>query len=509
MSVRMTPDTVLIEQNFSRGIVRDVARHTIPVGGIYDSTDYLVERPGVLYKRGGYTRLSAALGSSTSVPAVATIHIPTRVVAVGSDGILYDVTSENSPQADAVGSCPAPGENPPLYAGQFLIFCYPDASLSPKKVYTTGVGGTVALTDLGGTPPSAAHSTVYAGRIVLARGPTGGSPPIYLNRLWFSQLPDVESTWDTTNMYIDATNEITALAPVQGVLLVFSPIGYERILGGIPPGITDVTTDMDLQPVEGAVGCLDARSIAYYGGEVVFAGEQGVYATNGGAPRSLTEKADGSGIQRYWRSLFPSGAVRQVIGGLEAREFYKVDVLDASNNAIAVLLCHLPTLAWAQLSLNCAGRMMAVGRTEQETLELYMGSASTGFVEKLSQILVPASTNTADADGTAVEPTVTFRTLAEGPFLKAWGDSRLNFMLDSDTGATLDVATAKGLLAPTFTTRKTLAETNGAVARKRFSLYFDTEACTVKVTQSGESTSTELYSLEVETRPYDPSSEGV
>ncbi len=508
MSVRMTPDTTLIEQTFGRGIVRDMSRHLIPAGGIYDSTDYLVERPGVLYKRGGWKRLSAALGASTSVAAVATIHIPTRVVAVGSDGTLYDVTSENAPQADAVGTCPAPSENPPLYAGQFLVFCYPDASLSPKKVYTTGGGGTVALTDLGGTPPAAAHSTVYAGRIVLARGPTGGSPPIHLNRIWFSQLPDVESTWDTTNMYIDATNEITALAPVQGVLLVFSPIGYERILGGVPPGIPDVVTDMDLQPVEGAVGCLDARSIAYYGGEVVFAGEQGVYATNGGAPRSLTERPDGTGIQTYWRSLFPSGAVRQVVGGLLAREFYKVDVLDSANTPIAVLVCHLPTLAWAPMSLNCAGRMMAVGRTEQETLELYMASAGEGYVEKLAPLLVPASTNTADGDGAAVEPTVTFRTLQEGPYLKAWGDGRVNFNLVSATGATLDVATAKGILAPSFTSRLTLAASN-EVARKRFSLFFDSEAATVKVTQSGESTSTEIYALEVETRPYDSGSEGV
>ncbi len=127
----MTPDTVLIEQTFSRGIVRDVARHGIPAGGFYDSTDYLVERPGLLYKRGGWFRHSAALGASTSVPAVATIHIPTRVVAVGSDGTLYDVTSEGSPQADAVGTCPAPGENPPLYAGTFLIFCDPTSADPP------------------------------------------------------------------------------------------------------------------------------------------------------------------------------------------------------------------------------------------------------------------------------------------------------------------------------------------------------------------------------------------
>lgn len=513
MSVKMTPDTTLIEQTFSRGTVRDVSRHLIPAGGVYDSTDFLCERPGMLYKRGGWERLSAALGASTSVAAVATIHVPTRVVAVGSDGILYDVTSENSPQADAVGLCPAPGENPPLYAGTFLVFCFPDASAGPKKVYTTGGGGTVTLDDLGGTPPPAAHSTVYAGRIVLARGPTGGSPPLNLNRLWFSPLPDVEATWDTTNSYIDVTNEITALAVIQGVLLIFSPTGYERILGGVPPGIVDDAgneiTDMDLQPVEGAVGCIDGRSIAYYGGEVVFAGEQGVYATNGGGPRSLTEKPDGSGIQTYWRTLFPAGAVRQVCGGILLRDFYKVDVLDASNTPLAVLLCHLPTLAWAPLSLNCAGRSMAVGRTEQETLELYMASASEGYVEKLVPILFPTSGNTADGDGAAVEPTVTFRTLQEGPYLKAWGDSRLNFMVDSDTGASLAVATAKGILAPAFTTRKTLAQTDGEVARKRFDLFFDSEACTVKVTQSGESATTELYALEVETRPYDPSSEGV
>src|SRR5262245_24034552 len=135
MAVRMTPDKTLVEQAWSRGIVRDRPRSVIPDGGIYDATDMLVERPGVAYKRGGWERHSAAIGSATSVSAVATIHLPTRIVAVAG-GNLYDVTSEGSPEALLVGACYSPGENPPQYVDR-LIFCHADSTAAPKKVYAT------------------------------------------------------------------------------------------------------------------------------------------------------------------------------------------------------------------------------------------------------------------------------------------------------------------------------------------------------------------------------------
>src|SRR5262252_5010267 len=106
----ITPDEVQVQTDFSGGIVRDSMRHVIPVNGVYDSVDFMLDQPGRVYKRGGYLNHSAALPAAPSM--VGTIHIPTRVVAI-SNNDLYDVTSENSPQAILTGSVGfSPGENP-------------------------------------------------------------------------------------------------------------------------------------------------------------------------------------------------------------------------------------------------------------------------------------------------------------------------------------------------------------------------------------------------------------
>ena len=506
MAGKMTPDRTLVEQQWSRGIVRDRPRASIPDGGIYDCTDMLVEQPGKAYKRGGWERHSAAIGSETSVAAVATIHLPTRVVAVAG-GNLYDVTSETSPIATLVGACHAPGENPPQYVDR-LIFCHADSSAPPKKVYTTGGGGTVTVANLGGSPPSAAHSTVYASRIVLGRG-DGVSVETNRNRLWFSPAPDVEATWNTTDSWIDTTYEITGLATVQGTLLIFSPTHVERILGDTPPGgVDDASTNMQLQPAAG-VGCLDARSIVDVGGEILFAGEEGVWATNGSGARSLIRRDDQSGIQTYWRSLFPSNEVRQVVGGLMRKDFYILCILDASNAPVDTLTCHLPTQAWTRLT-NVVSRMFAQGRTEDESMELFSAAAGEGYVHRMHSMLTPTAAFKNDGNGTAVAPTFTFRTAEGRPGLKAWGHGRLSYDLrdeDSDD-PTLEVQVASGVEAPTFATAATLTETADE-QRKRFNVNRDAQAVTVSLTQSGPSAKTELYALELEARPYDEPSEGV
>jgi hypothetical protein len=257
------------------------------------------------------------------------------------------------------------------------------------------------------------------------------------------------------------------------------------------------------------VGCLDARSIVDIGGEILFAGEEGVWATNGAGVRSLIRRDDQSGIQTYWRSLFPPGEVRQIAGGLLRKDFYIVAILDAESDPVDTLMCHLPTHAWTRLT-NVASRMFATGRTENETMELYSAAAGEGYVHRMYSMLTPTAAFKNDGNGTAVAPTFTFRTAGGGPGLKAWGHGRLSYdMRDaaSDNPA-LAVAVSSGVEAPSFATVATLTETSDE-ARKRFNVNRDAQAVTVKLTQANASAKTELYALEVEARPYDEPSEGV
>lgn len=554
-------DSVQIEANFSRGMTRDSARSMIAEGSVYDAVDFMLEQPGRAYKRGGWVLHSAALPAAPSM--VATIHIPTRVVAIANDS-LYDVTSETSAQADLVGSVGfTTRENPCIYVGR-IILCDSTVANQPKKVTTTGPTGAVTLSALGGAPPWAAHSTVNASRIVLGRGALSAgfsySDAPYKNRLWFSELPDVEATWDTANKYFDTTYEITGLASIQGVLLVFSPHFTERLIGGVPPG--EEGENMELQPV-GGVGCLDARSIVTLDNQIIFASEEGVFTTNGVGFANLMENPEGTGILSLWRGLFADHEVRSISSGMLNRDYLFVSThsTDGSNYDF---VCYLPTRSWWRTT-NTSTVMFASGATEQETTELYAAMRDTPYVARFGPLLKPTWGTRADGNGAAVSPSLHTRMFGTGPGLKAFGFGRLTWDMDipdsvrnarrapstaytvgamvfeqnrifavttagtsnvgvvnwlaaaqvgqtlvdgtvtwTNMGPQLEVAQAVGIEADSFSPvfESPLHATQQTADRTRFRLFKDTQALYLRLTQSGGSDQTELFLVEVEHRPY-------
>lgn len=490
-------DKTLFQGTFHEGIVRDVARHAAPAGGVYDALDFLLERPGVAYKRGGWARQSAEpTGPEGDLPdamvAVGTLDFPRRVVAVGDNGTLYNVTGGDlGLEALVVGDCHAPRSIPPTYVDR-IIFCDPNGSAGPKKAWWDDDDLEMKVGDLGGSPPAARHAIVHAGRLVLAnRGDTDK------HLVWFSPLPDIESTWDTDEAYLSATYGVTGLASVQGVLLLFSDGAIERVLGHVPPGTTG--ENMILQPAA-SVGCTDARSIAGYGGEIIFANPEGVFATNGAGARLLSKP-----VGPLWQSLFPYDVVRHVAGGVLAQEFYVVSVRDddAEGEETVTLMCHLPTGAWTRLG-NVPGAMFVSGRTEEGNQDLYWGSAEEPYVNRLAGILDPGASNEADADGTDVEPSLEV-TLGDAASLKKYGRGRVSYRMaaDGEGAPTLAVSTAAGVVPGSFTARATVAASS-TVKRSPFDvLHENTQAASVKVVQSGASSYTEVYGVEADHRPYE------
>jgi len=502
------PDEVQVEANFSRGIVRDTMRSLIPEGTVYDSVDFMLEQPGRAYKRGGWQNHSAVLPAPPSM--VGTIHIPTRVVAI-SNGDLYDVTSESGPIAVASGTVGfSPGENPTNSYGM-LVLCHPQGYERPKKAYVTGPLGTVTLAALGGSPPAAAHSAMYASRLVLARGSevpvAPGGDPNQKNRMWFSAIGDPE-TWDIPTAYIEATYEITGLAAIQSNLLVFSPRFCERLIGGVPPGTEG--EDMELQPV-GAVGCLDARSIAVIDNQVIFASEEGVYLTNGVGFDNLMENEDRSGILSFWRSLFAEHEVRGICGGMLNRNYYFVST-HSTDGSDYDFVCYLPTKCWWRTK-NTSANMFAPGATEQETTELYVAMRTHPYVTKFSPLLKSGRN---DGNGVPVEPNLETRMFGSGPGLKAYGFGRLTYNLHSiGTNPTLEVSQAIGLNGNNFLPvhESPLPKTNPFAGsprtdRARFRLFKDSQGLYLRFDQHGASDETELFLVEVEHRPYNVASDG-
>jgi hypothetical protein len=426
-----------------------------------------------------------------------------------SSGNLYDVTSEISPQASLVGPLSGPREVPANWIGN-LIFCDPEVARVPKRVHAAGALGAITIADVHATAPHAAHSAVYASRVVLARGYTtaqdGAGPFNYSDaphkdRVWFSELADPFTTWDTTNKYIDTTYEITGLCAIQSALLVFSPRFTEKIINGVPPG--EEGEDMELQPI-GGVGCFDARSIVVYDNQVIFGSEEGIFLTNGVGFSNLMISEGSTGILRLWQSLFAEHQVRGVVCGMLNHNFLFVST-HSTDGTDYNFVCYVPKKTWWRTK-NTTSNMFASGATEQETIEMYGAMRDTPYVGKFSPVLRPSAANAHDGSpaGPPVEPSLETRMFGQGPGLKAFGFGRLTYDLRAGaTSPVLAVSQATGLEAESYVAvhESPLPETTKA-DRARFRLFKDTQALYLKLAQQGPSDTTEVFLVEVEHRPY-------
>ncbi len=153
-------DQSLTELDWSKGIVRDTPRHSIPPGGSYDLLDFLVDNSGMIYKRGGTSYQSDALTDQNDIIGIAAPEYPgdPRVVAFASDGsntTVFDITTD-SPATGVDANSALLLENPPLYVDR-LIVCDGLGVANVQKVYLNST--TVDVADLGGSPPVAKYSS--------------------------------------------------------------------------------------------------------------------------------------------------------------------------------------------------------------------------------------------------------------------------------------------------------------------------------------------------------------
>lgn len=500
--IKVTRWPISFEAEFSRGIVKDLPRSSIPVGGVYDALDFLLDQPGLARKRGGSAYQSNAIGATTTgINFVSAAEFPTgnRVLALGADGHLYDATTGTASDRGAFPITTL--DNPRLFIDK-LIVASQDGTTGPEKVYVSG--GNVTFAVWGGSPFPGKLVTTHLSRPVL--GASAANP----NRIVFGPVPDPETSWDNSNAYVDFTHSLTALASIQGVLLGFSAGATERLSGSVPPGTTG--ENMSLQPI-GQVGCADARSIAAWGSYIIFASQDGVYITNGAGFDSLTEKPDGSGIQSYWRSIYATVAANsgRIAGGIYGRNYY-ILTLSYGTTVVDTLICYLPRKTWMRAS-NIACQMYAPA--SQGADELYgatISGAPGNRILALSGLFTPAAGNKNDANGTAVAPQLQLRMSGQGIGLKAFGHGHVTYdMRDAASdNPTMAISVATGIEAASFATVQeggTLAETTDS-ARKPFVVNKDAQAVNLKFAQTNASSKTEIYAVELEARGYDEAADG-
>lgn len=457
----------LLQSQYSRGAVSDLARHLIPQGSVWSLYDYLPNHEDApLAKRGGWVDASPAL--STNLRTVAAAYAPfsagSQLIGITDDGHLWKIDS--SAAATDRGAAAIPIQRPVFFNNQLII---------PGATPKTYDGTTVA--NLGGTPPGGLYATVYKSRLYL--GGSAANP----NRLWPSDILNA-AVWNTTDGYIDLTAPLRGIAPLRNAILCFSDGLTERIRGDSPPPGGDMVREPIFEE-----GCADARSIVVHGDKAIWANSNGVHISDGAAIANLIQLG---GQQQRWSELFDSYASTWTIAGGTLRGYYVIVIMDADTLKMAAL-CDVDSKSWI-FAKNLKATMFA--EAYGAAPELYFSMRGRPRVGRFSPIFEPSSTNQYDGDGVAVEPVLETQYYRGSPGSRRWKSVLVGNDLQAAAGTYLDVAYVD---APESTAYTTLADTilpSSGYQRSKLPIRIANDGFGLRVQQHGPSTQTRLFDIE-------------
>lgn len=479
------------EGDWSKGMISDAPRASLPASTVVNAVDYILDAPGIATKRGGTTYAGPVMTGATTARGViyADFTVGSQLLGVGDNGTLYNIIPSSTiiPTGGAMGAAYVPLCNPVYHQGgtkQYVIFPTNNGSAAFKKYNGTAVTAAVA------SVPHGKIVTTYKSRLVVGNDGTNKV------RSWFSPATvtsgvDIDQVWDTANAWVDSENEIVGYAPLQNSLLIFSHHQTERLTGTTPPP----GTDFDHAPV-GRVGCTDARSISLWQNYAVFANQRSIYMTNGVGFKDLLADA---GMSKFWQTalLNYDPATWVISSGLLWNKYLWVSVMNGTT-FVTSLCCNLARNVWWRNS-NIEATMWSSANDVRD--ELFYADRTTNRVVRVADCWNPSATNKLDADGTPVAPVLETRVIAPSASLKNYGLMYLNMdMRDAATdNPSMAVRVAPGVEATTFSLcpESPFAETTD-MKRRRLSISKLSQGLTVRLTQTGASSKTELYAIECE-----------
>lgn len=464
-------NTILLQDRYDAGVKQDLPRDKLPAGAVWYCTDLLPNLNAKLRERGGYANSSSNIATSLTTASYITggIYAPfvagAQNLAIDEDGYLHKFGSTGSVSSLSAGVTVA--QNPVFHRDKAIIFAA--NGISDPRVYNGS-----SLTVLGGSPPTAIYGTVFTDRTVA--GNTNAQP----QRLYFSAAGNPAS-WDTTNSYIDFTYPINGLSSLRTAIMVFSAGTTSRIRGYTPPTVAGGSGDFAVDDPLWEVGCSDARSIAYWNDQVIFANGGGLHITDGAGQDDLTRRC---GMKRYWQDTLMSGYVPSswtITGGI-IRDYYIVSVMNGATFKGAAVIDLRGQAWWPVTNMDFVSMWSQQGAVD----ELYAGRRGAARVASLSSIFVPASGVKNDGDGDAVAATL------EGPFhrgkpgQKSWKRLYLTHYLQ-DYDADNPTVAASYITTPEDTSYTSISGTLGelsAEGRVRLPLGFASEGIALKLVRA-------------------------
>lgn len=472
---------ILLQNLFSGGMRRDVARNRMSPGSAWNLRDIIVDYDAPARERAGWANASPSITSLTAgvdqvQGGVYAIFSKTAgesaqnlAIAhnVGVSTYLVQITSPTSATLIGAGGGVEVNQNPVFHGG---------VSISAATAVYTGLviipyGESVApykydgttLSTLNGSPPNAHYAVVFKNYTSLGNGKVGST--VFPNRVWFSPAGDPDcfgttglTAWDTTDSWIDFSVPVIGLAATKNVMLVFGHGQISRIVGSIAPPDSDMTVDDPWQKLN----LLDARSITHYQDSVYFCASEGVFRTDGVSLDDITLKG---GMLRYWLDIVKDADSDYIFSTGIVRNKLMISVLNG-NTFVDGFMIDLTTYAWTRVSNLDAISFWSGLAPDAPTDETYFARANAPIVGATNSMFanVGLSGYVADGDGTVVTSVIeTPFYEGGGPGLKVWRQLYCGYNLDDLTSAnpTIAVSYVDTPEETSYTALGTLSETDG------------------------------------------------
>lgn len=379
----------------AKGVFQDMGHDRVPAGNVWDLIDYVPEILGAPVRmRGKWNNVNT--DALTNIPdglIYANYKAGARLLAAHG-ALLADIPVAGGASV-AVGAIPATRQSPVQHRDRVII---PAADGLTAAKYVTWNGAAFTLADAPVSAVKGKFGTVFKDRVIL------GGPDADPSAVGFSKPGDPTTAWDALSL-IKTSLALTGLAAQRNQILAFHGGSVERIRGTTPPDstATDPTGDMILDSLFDKAGCYDARSIAYWNDNVIFADARGVHITDGAIVRNMAAQG---GVESKWRRDFAEdtarGAVVTVAGGIY-RDFYVVTIRSAAGAPIT-WICDIPTRKFVRFgNVNSSAYAFSIGLGEK----LYAVDATAKKVTDLSAAFKPDDTVLqTDGNGVDVLPVV-------------------------------------------------------------------------------------------------------
>jgi len=362
-----------------------MAREAMAPGYLWDVVDYVpLMVDSLLTSRGGWV-WGSDVGASADFEAGGLAAYTSGEQNLGAaNGTLYQIGNNSPYGLTNRGTVPVARQNPVMLFDQ-VIWMDGAGAVPPAIVPPTG-----APIAAGSGAPNVRYGTIW-GEYFVGANQVGHEDTVY-----WGPPDDITQTWDP-NAFWRTSGQVTGLAGLRTVILVFHPSSIERLRGTRPPAGTN-KGDMILEPLFHQVGTTEPKTIAYWQENVLFADEHGVHITDGAVLRNLVQQGS---IQSYWRNLYNK---KQSISATVFLDYYIVSIV-RTDGIIDCLVCDLNARQWFRFSNIDAVSMWASGGTTGME-RIWGGMHGTSRLGRLSACFFPAMTGTPglDADGNAVLP---------------------------------------------------------------------------------------------------------